>query len=386
MAIAYKSAGNGVATEASGGNLAPTCPAVVDANDILILHCYYEGIVTNPTYPSGWDVIGNTLVVESTVGRVWIFAKKADGTEDGTAISLGTPAVTTMRTARIYSFSGWEFGTIAQNISTSYTISNATDPQMPTITTYGVGHLAIALIFQADDNGMGAATGVTGGTWTQRALYEQIATTPDSALALYDCTPTANPGTVSGGGIATANDPCIVVGFRIGYLNVAPNAPTLTAPADVATNQSITPTLSFNATDTESDELEYEVQVDTVNTFNSGNLITANSLANFGFTSGHPYASGVETTYVIQTTLANNTLYYWRVRAIDPLGSNLYGAWSATRSFTTIAAVTVSVTDLAINVGDAWKLMAGAQINIGDAWKTVVSVKQNVGDVWKDVL
>jgi len=384
MAIAYKSAGTGVATEADGGNLAPTCPAVVDANDILILHCYYEqDTVTQPTAPSGWTLIASAIVVD-TVGRHWIYAKLADGTEDGTAISLGSPGYTTMRTARIYSFSGWLFGTIAQNIGTVTTTSHATDPQMPTVQTLQAGHLAIALIFQADDNGMASATGATGGTWTQRALYEQLATTPDSALALYDCTPTANPGTVSGGGIATANDPTGSIGFPIGYVNTAPTT-TLNTPVDTAINQGVNQMLSFQATDTESDEVEYEVQVDTVNTFNSGNLIDVFSATNFGFTSGHPYPSGAETTYVIQTTLANNTTYYWRVRAIDPLGSNTYGAWTSYMTFTT-EALAVVVTDIAINVGDAWKLMAGAQINIGDVWKTVVSVKQNVGDVWKDVL
>lgn len=475
MAIAYKSAGSGSTTEASGGNLAPLCPAVVDANDILILHAYYEGTVTAPTTPSGWILIANNIPVE-TVGRHYVFAKLAIGTEDGTAISLGTPAVTTMRTARIYSFSGWTFGTIEQNIGTVTTTTHATDPVMPNVTTSQVGHLAVALIFQADDNTMGAPTGVTGGTWTQRVLYEQLATTPDSALALYDCTPTANPGTVSGGTIATANDPTGSIGFSIGYINIAPTT-ALNSPNDVATGVIVTPTLAFTGTDTESDVVEYEVQVDTDNTFKltdfgstpsnttnsfnsgytlinklnpvsfncildtfeiiinaniqgckigifynttdlthvcresftvnlvaglnivnnklnalagdligafipSGNgysfyiissptndlvynlgdstdgasrnytlspntlylkasasnpLIKALSITDAGFTVGHPFASGVQKEYTIQAPLENSTEYFWRVRAIDPSGSNAWGDWSAVRSFTTEA-------------------------------------------------
>jgi hypothetical protein len=42
-------------------------------------------------------------------------------------------------------------------------------------------------------------------------------------------------------------------------------------------------------------------------------------------------------------------------------------------------------TNMQINVGDVWKVVAGAQINIGDTWKTVSSVKVNVGDTWKVV-
>ena len=430
MAIAYKSAGTGATTEASGGNLAPLCPAVVDANDILILHAYYEGVVTAPLTPSGWTLIANNIAVE-TVGRHYVFAKLAVGTEDGATISLGAPAVTTMRTARIYSFSGWTYGTIAQNIGTVTTTTHATDPVMPNVTTSQAGHLAVALIFQADDNTMGSPTGVTGGTWTQRALYEQLATTPDSALAIYDCIPTANPGTISGGTIATANDPTGSIGFPIGYINIAPTT-ALNSPADVATGVSLTPILAFTGTDAESDAVEYNVQVDTVNTFDSipstdwvqvgnslaitnigypsitalsstriafiddtndqlrtydfngtdwvqvGNslaitnvgipsitslsstriafiddtneqlrtydipleplpLIDALSTTNAGFTAGHPYTSGQQKEYTVQSALANSTQYFWRVRAIDPSGSNTYGAWSAVRSFTTEA-------------------------------------------------
>lgn len=49
-----------------------------------------------------------------------------------------------------------------------------------------------------------------------------------------------------------------------------------------------------------------------------------------------PFASGDQIGYTIQAgdALTNGTTYYWRVRGIDPSGSNTYGAWSSTRSFT----------------------------------------------------
>jgi len=53
----------------------------------------------------------------------------------------------------------------------------------------------------------------------------------------------------------------------------------------------------------------------------------------------HPWPSGNQVTYTVQAgdTLTASTTYYWRVRGIDPLGSNSYGAFSSTQSFTTAA-------------------------------------------------
>lgn len=39
-------------------------------------------------------------------------------------------------------------------------------------------------------------------------------------------------------------------------------------------------------------------------------------------------------------SLSNNTTYYWRVRGKDPSGSNTYGSWATTRSFTTVSSGT----------------------------------------------
>lgn len=51
--------------------------------------------------------------------------------------------------------------------------------------------------------------------------------------------------------------------------------------------------------------------------------------------SGEPYRQGQKIQYTIpeDVLLANNSTYYWRVRAIDPYGSNTYSDWSATRTF-----------------------------------------------------
>lgn len=70
----------------------------------------------------------------------------------------------------------------------------------------------------------------------------------------------------------------------------------------------------------------------------SGNIILDKvSETDTGFTAGHPFTSGVAKEFTVQAgdTLDESTTYYWRVRAIDPSGSNTYGDWATYRSFTT---------------------------------------------------
>ena len=96
-----------------------------------------------------------------------------------------------------------------------------------------------------------------------------------------------------------------------------PVAPVLLAPASAAVNQSLTPTLSWNAS---SGATSYNLQVSTTSNFTA-------AVQNFnGLTAVSKALSG----------LANNTVYYWRVSATNASGTSL---WSATFFFTTLAAV-----------------------------------------------
>lgn len=214
MAIAYSSAGSGVSTETSSAALSPACPATVNANDILIAHVFWEGTTTTPSTPEGWTLLAGPVLV-TTVARHWVFGKIAAGTEDGETIAFGAPAVTTQRGARVYSFTGWESGSITDLAIGFSTTSHATDPQMPRVTTTVAGGLAVALVGQNDNNTMGSATGESGGDWTEAVAEYTANLTPGLAMQLQTCTPTANPGTVSGGVTATTDDPCGVIGFEI---------------------------------------------------------------------------------------------------------------------------------------------------------------------------
>ena len=100
------------------------------------------------------------------------------------------------------------------------------------------------------------------------------------------------------------------------FTTLAPAAtPTLLSPANSTNNISLTPAFDWNDA---ANATAYELQVSTTNTFAS-NIISQTSLTGSNYT----------TTMV----LANNTVYYWRVRAKNALGNS---AWSTVWSFTTI--------------------------------------------------
>jgi len=234
VATAYLSQGTAVATETSGGNCNPTCPATVTAGDVLLGFVYFEGTATAPTTPSGWTLLDGPRVVESTIGRMWVYGKIADGTEDGTAISFGTQAVTTMRGARIHSYSGRVSGNIDELVVGFAFLSHATDPQMPSVTTTIANSLAVAHVIQNDNNALAAATGESGGDWVESVAEAVFALTPGMVLQAQHAT-MASIGTISGGAVAATNDPSGVIAFEVRpevpTVNQTPTPDAIAAPA-----------------------------------------------------------------------------------------------------------------------------------------------------------
>ncbi|MBI4414856.1 MAG: fibronectin type III domain-containing protein, partial [Candidatus Kerfeldbacteria bacterium] len=130
--------------------------------------------------------------------------------------------------------------------------------------------------------------------------------------------------------------------------NVLPTTPTLSSPADASAVTVVKPTLQLSTTDTESDYIRYKIQLDTVNTFGSGNLQTFDQTATQTGWSGQDaqsasaYASGSAASYTLQSALTPAATYYWRAAAIDPGGANTFSGYSSIRSFTTPALLAAS--------------------------------------------
>jgi hypothetical protein len=125
-----------------------------------------------------------------------------------------------------------------------------------------------------------------------------------------------------------------------------------------------TPAFEFTGTDPDGDDVTYEVQIDTANTFDSQSgspLLTRLSDTHSGFANTitpadtDPFNSGERMTFTVQSGDALDVgTYYWRVRAKDPSGSDSWGAWSNTRVFEVedSGSVSVSVFDQISTIED----------------------------------
>ncbi|MBI2007652.1 hypothetical protein HYS85_00230 [Candidatus Saccharibacteria bacterium] len=219
MAIAYKSQGAGAGTETNNASLDLVAPATVDANDILIAQVIHTGTTTAPSTPSGWSLLyGPANIGTTATGRHWCFGKLAVGNEDGATIGFGTAGGTNGRAGRIYSFSGYVSGTLADVVpAASFSdIAHATDPQGPAVTTTKAGALAVALTCQDDNNTEEAIASATGGTWGGFVTYVDANWGPQGIhIDIQVATPTADPGTISGGATVAANDEASTIGFEI---------------------------------------------------------------------------------------------------------------------------------------------------------------------------
>ena len=116
-------------------------------------------------------------------------------------------------------------------------------------------------------------------------------------------------------GMAPTSTHTSTVGLNV--FTAAPAAPTLLTPANGALNVPAAPTFTWNAAAQAS---SYSIQVAT----------------DAGFSNIVASASGLSgTSWVSNVTLNTSTTYYWRVWAANSCGT---GAYSATWSFTTVAA------------------------------------------------
>ena len=130
--------------------------------------------------------------------------------------------------------------------------------------------------------------------------------------------------------------------------NDVADTPTQSKLFDNEKSGTTTPSFEFFGTDTESDGLDYEIQIDDDAQFGSPNIDedTVNNSARFTnivlTTDKPPFIAGNTIRYTPTTQLVNGTTYWWRVRAKDTNGSNQWSSWSSHRSFTVDTTVTVS--------------------------------------------
>ncbi|MFC1700186.1 hypothetical protein ACFLZ4_00905 [Patescibacteria group bacterium] len=105
------------------------------------------------------------------------------------------------------------------------------------------------------------------------------------------------------------------------------------------------PSLLFTGSDPEGDDIRYYLQLDKVDTFDGGDLRIRVSGSNPGFVNAgsasdtDPFANSHQITYTVPggQELGGGT-WYWRVRGIDPSGSDTYGSYSDIWNFVVLQA------------------------------------------------
>jgi hypothetical protein len=120
--------------------------------------------------------------------------------------------------------------------------------------------------------------------------------------------------------------------FTISPSETVPTKVNLSSPENNSTTTERQPTFVwYNATDAEGDNLTYELQLDTDDTFAAP--LTINE-------TGIEEGPGSTTNYTITSPLDVDKTYYWRARAYD---GQLYGDWSGTWNFTVLSSIVVSL-------------------------------------------
>lgn len=135
--------------------------------------------------------------------------------------------------------------------------------------------------------------------------------------------PTSYPFAIGTGRVGT---------LTIEAINPVPPTIELVSPGDLTQLTTPTPALVVKATDPQGDTVTYQIQVSTDNTFTTTDA-NATSGVDPGFSGTNPYAQNTNVTYTMQTPLTPGAItYFWRARAKDQAGSELWSPWSATSS------------------------------------------------------
>jgi hypothetical protein len=150
------------------------------------------------------------------------------------------------------------------------------------------------------------------------------------------------------GGINTSSSVSSISTFTTGT-NAAPATPTLVSPAASETNVSSVPTFQLRTTDTNSDYLQYFIQLYDA-TACGGSQVGSNFDQTSSQTNWQGQDTNSNTAYIGSSTLSSSTIalyqyagttltpnhvYSWRAKAIDPGGTNTFSSLTSCQDFTT---------------------------------------------------
>lgn len=322
--------------EASGNsasfNISLSALSLQPGDLVVVSTGFVQTVDGNPgVTTAGYTEVADLRANDTRDANLSVNWKLMGATPDTSVACNGSLSATNGAVGVVHAWRGVDQTNPLDTTPTTATGTNASPPNSPTITPITAGAVIIA-------TGLGTSTAVDNSVTAPAGYSNQVDISIDPGNAAT--VGIASKAWVSGAEDAAAwttwttatSDSWCAVSLAIRpYVNQSPIASQVT-PIDGQAIENSTLTLSFNSTDAESDNVEYNIQIDTVDTFNSGSLRSAASITDAGFSIGHPFIPSATVNYTIQTAITPGT-YYWRVRAIDPSGSNTYGPWSSTRNF-----------------------------------------------------
>lgn len=205
------------------------------------------------------------------------------------------------------------------------------------------------------------------------ANANSLAISPDGTR-LYGCSRSGNIVSVVN---LTVNPPVELTTIAMGIDGVGiaiqgglgGSAPRLFRPFDLARVPTVTPQVQMVKQDAQGDRVRYELQWSTDPTFATFTMVNS---SNGGFVNTvvpadpEPFTSNQQVSYTFTAPLTSGTTYWWRVRSNDPLGTNSYSGFSASRSFTVDT----------VSPGTAWLLKTTAQMQRGSMTNTTAGANQ----------
>lgn len=144
-----------------------------------------------------------------------------------------------------------------------------------------------------------------------------------------------------GNGYVTSKEAATLMLWLREEVNERPDAPILSTPFNSIKTASTSPTFAFKTVDPDgTSDLEYQFSIadsadfSASTTYQSGINTVFKNVDTPADTNPFNNNELVELSLESGDELQNNTTYYWRVRARDVDGSNLWGEWSVTNSIT----------------------------------------------------
>jgi hypothetical protein len=295
----------GSLVEVASGNITLTEPASVAQGDLMVACIGYRSNAAF-TLPSGWTLCapqqssGDTDATNGIASGVMAYIVRG----------ASAPSLVFTRTGgdvaqgRIISYSGggsspYVTGSSATLGSASATVTTAT------LTTPHANCLIVAMSSAGDTLSASAfdaatdpttasgatdtTTAPTAGTWIERA-DNSTGTGADHGLAIAD----AVRATAGATGTIQATISASARHVMIAAVFTQQNAPTvaLNSPADASSDSDTTPTLEFTGTDSNGDDVRYNIQIDTVNTFDSGETSLLDSYSESNKSADYPFYAG----------------------------------------------------------------------------------------------